>query len=130
MGDVKPTSPQTPPVLVVDDDPTFRSLVRLWLGIYGFHGIEADSAAHALESASTHPVQAVISDYAMPGGTGLDLLSTLRGSGSDVRFVLTSNLFPPAVAIAALSAGADAVVEKRYLLDSLPDLLAASAVAA
>ena len=55
MGHVKPSPSEMPPVLVVDDDPTFRSLLRLWLGIYGFQAVEADSAAHALESASTFP---------------------------------------------------------------------------
>jgi CheY-like chemotaxis protein len=130
MVDVKPSSPQTPPVLVVDDDPTFRSLVRLWLGIYGFDAVEAGSAAEAAESASIHPLRAVISDYSMPGATGLDLLADLRAAGSTVPFVLTSNLFPPAVPVTALAAGADAVVEKRRLLETLPDLLAPPAVAA
>jgi two-component system chemotaxis response regulator CheY len=126
---VKPSSPQTPPVLVVDDDPVFRSLVRLWLGIYGFDTLEAGSAAEAVESASAHPVHAIVSDYSMPGATGLDLLYDLRAAGSSVPFVLTSNLFPPGVPPAARAAGADAV-EKRRLIEALPGLLAPPAIAA
>jgi two-component system response regulator QseB len=130
MEDVKPSSPQTPPVLVVDDDPVFRSLVRLWLGIYGFTTLEADSAAEAVESASAHPLAAIVSDYFMPGETGLDLLYDLRAAGSRIPFVLTSSLFPEQVPAAARAAGADAVIEKNELIDALPRLLAAPPLAA
>ncbi len=68
--------------LVVDDYSTIRSLVTSQLLEFGFDGnfIEAENADQAIEVLETHEVDFVISDWNMPGKTGLDLLKWVRAN--------------------------------------------------
>ncbi|HSP99507.1 MAG TPA: CHASE3 domain-containing protein [Candidatus Dormibacteraeota bacterium] len=65
-------------VLVVDDDADTREGLRLALEIYGARVTVADSVTAALEALAQERPHAVISDIGMPGGTGLDLIRTIR----------------------------------------------------
>ncbi len=66
-------------LLVVDDMSTSRGLITQALEGFGLQQIEtADSAEEALGRLHQTPVHLVLSDYNMPGRTGLDLLEALR----------------------------------------------------
>jgi two-component system sensor histidine kinase RpfC len=65
-------------VLVVDDQPTNRLVIREVLTQAGHHVHEADGGEAALELLAGHRFDLVISDFHMPGLTGLDMLKELR----------------------------------------------------
>lgn len=65
-------------VLVVDDDRDARELVCTVLGRAGAQTAEAASVDEALSVLRTFPPDAVVSDVAMPGATGYDLVRRLR----------------------------------------------------
>jgi len=77
-------------VLVVDDDPVSRMMLAHVVRRAGHHVDEAESVATALPLLETRRFDLVISDYMMPGGTGLDLLEELPDS--TVPFVLLTGV--------------------------------------
>ena len=77
-------------VLVVDDDPVSRMMLAHVVRRAGHHVEEADSVASALPLLDAQAFDAVISDFMMPGGTGLDLLDALPDP--TVPFVLLTGV--------------------------------------
>jgi CheY-like chemotaxis protein len=102
-------------VLVVDDEPTMRALLELQLRRLGCDVIAAGTVAEAIEVLEREPVDAIVSDYAMPGGTGLNLLAYVRARGLSPRFVLTSAALPEGVAGAAEAGGAEIAAKEELV---------------
>ncbi len=85
-------------VLVVDDEPTLRQLVRRMLEAEGFHVEEASDGESALRlvQARGAPFDLILTDLSMPQIDGRQLSETLR-------------LFRPSVAVLCMSADPDSV---------------------
>ncbi len=64
-------------ILVVDDSPTNRELVRLILEPARFQVLLAEGFSDAIDVATTHKVDLILTDMHMPPSTGLDLLQAL-----------------------------------------------------
>jgi len=80
-------------VLVVDDMSVSRQLLSQMLEQIGIQGVRTTSTAQAaLADLVAHPADIVISDLHMPGGSGLDLLKSLRNDRrtANIRFVMIS----------------------------------------
>ena len=113
-------------VLAVDDDPDARDLISTALGQAGARVTGAGSVAEALEALSVEPIDLIVSDVAMPNGSGYDLVRAIRGNHR------TAGL--PAVAITAynrpedraraLAEGFDAHVGKPFDPRALVGLIA------
>lgn len=84
-----PKMPHT--VLVIDDEPAHRLMVRVVLGDAGFRVLEADNGATGLNILRTKSVDVVLLDMRMPGMSGLEVLQRLRESGT----------FPPVIMLTA-----------------------------
>jgi two-component system C4-dicarboxylate transport response regulator DctD len=110
------------PMLVVDDSLPVRIAFSKYIEQLGVRAVTAAAADEALEVVRAG-VSAVISDYLMFGGSGLDLLRNVRRLDPEIPFLLTSTLFPAGVREAAYEAGASIVIDKLALVDELPDLL-------
>jgi len=65
-------------VLVCDDDPIARSMVRHHLQQHGYQVIEAESGEEAIELAHQHSFDAILLDLFMPGMNGWETLSRLK----------------------------------------------------
>jgi len=65
-------------VLVVDDEPNVRSLVRDVLELNGYQVREASSGGEALTAVDSQPPDCVVMDVMMPGLSGIDVLAELR----------------------------------------------------
>jgi CheY-like chemotaxis protein len=100
-------------VLICDDEPSLRELIRISLdGPYEF--VEADDGEESLELALRVRPDVVILDMMMPRRTGLEVLNALRQEEelADMRvIVLTAQ---PATREQALRAGADIVMVKPF----------------
>lgn len=104
-------------VLVVDDDPDFRTLVCLHLGDLGIGVAAADSAQQALELLAARPVALVLTDLRMPGMDGAALRARLTRERPGLPVVLWSG---------SASDGEDVLAKGVTVLDqvvaSLPHL--------
>lgn len=78
-------------VLVIDDEPAHRLMVRVVLGDAGFRVLEADNGATGLNILRTKSVDVVLLDMRMPGMSGLEVLQRLREGGT----------FPPVIMLTA-----------------------------
>lgn len=78
-------------ILVVDDDPTVRAVLRAILVRGGYAVHTAAHAAEAIEVFQKHPFSLVLSDLSMPELDGFGLMSALRAlPGGDLPIVALS----------------------------------------
>ena len=105
-------------VLIVDDEPPIRKLLRMGLGTQGYHIIDAAKAKTALELMSAEP-DLVILDLGLPDMQGLDLLRQIRQLREDVPIVVLSSRGDEVAKVEALDLGADDYVTKPFGMDEL-----------
>lgn len=67
-----------PPVLVVDDDPSNRVLLRTFLGAAGHAVVEAATGEEALQVVAREPVRLVLLDVMLPGLSGFEVCQRLK----------------------------------------------------
>jgi putative nucleotidyltransferase with HDIG domain len=65
-------------VLVVDDDPSMRDILSLWVRSFGYDARESSSAEDALEHLASDPADVAICDVHMPGENGVWLAEQIR----------------------------------------------------
>ncbi len=102
------------PLLVVDDEPPIRRLLRTSLGAEGFEVIEADNAEKALTAIETRKPEIVILDLGLPDQDGLDVIRSIRTSGSKLPIVVLSSRGDERGKVEALELGADDYVTKPF----------------
>lgn len=105
-------------ILVVDDEPPIRKLLRLGLGAEGYQVLEAPKGAAALELLAQHP-DLVILDLGLPDIQGLDLLRMLRERSEGVPIVVLSSRADEAAKVEALDVGADDYITKPFGMKEL-----------
>jgi two-component system KDP operon response regulator KdpE len=107
-------------VLVVEDEPDIRAVLRTLLQTANYRTIEAETAARAMIEARTHKPDLLIVDLGLPDADGVDLIRRVR-QWSPVPILVLSARTMEEQKIAALDAGADDYVAKPF---SAPELLA------
>jgi two-component system KDP operon response regulator KdpE len=105
-------------VLVVDDEPPIRKLLRMGLGTQGYQVLEAPNARTALDLAAERP-DLIILDLGLPDMQGLELLRTLRERSEGVPIVVLSSRGDEAAKVEALDLGADDYVTKPFGMEEL-----------
>lgn len=111
-------------ILIVDDEPALREMIRGFLSQAGYHTCEAASCADALTVfRSAHP-DAVLLDVMLPDGDGFSLFSQLHAF-SDVPTLFLSARDEDAARLQGLGLGADDYITKPFLPEELLLRLAA-----
>jgi two-component system KDP operon response regulator KdpE len=105
-------------VLVVDDEPPIRKLLRMGLGTQGYQTIEAPNAKAALDLMMDMP-DLVILDLGLPDMQGLELLRQIRAWRQDLPIVVLSSRGDETAKVEALDLGADDYVTKPFGMDEL-----------
>ena len=105
-------------ILVVDDEPPIRKLLRMGLTTQGYDVLEAPSGKAAIELMARKP-DLVILDLGLPDMAGLELLRTLRAGNEAVPIVVLSSRGDEAGKVQALDGGADDYVTKPFGMDEL-----------
>jgi DNA-binding response OmpR family regulator len=100
-------------ILVVEDEPQLRNLLRLYLERDGHRVTEAGTGAAALAAFDAEPCDLVILDLMLPGMQGETVLEALRDAG-DVPVLITSAKRSDADRIGGLRAGADDYLAKPF----------------
>jgi CheY-like chemotaxis protein len=104
-------------VLIVDDEPDLRFVLRLSLG-QRYEVVEAENGQRALEAIAERRPDVVITDLMMPVLSGPELIARLRAD-PDLRDI-------PIIAVSAMSApdvNVDAVMRKPFSPQALADLV-------
>ncbi len=96
----------TPTVLIIDDEPAHRLMVRVVLGDAGFKVLEADNGPAGLAAVRTRPVDVILLDMRMPGMSGQEVLQRLQESGSCPPVIMLTAFGSVGNAVEAMKAGA------------------------
>jgi two-component system, OmpR family, KDP operon response regulator KdpE len=107
-------------ILVVEDEPALRNILRALFEAQNYRFVEASTAARALIEARSHKPDIVLVDLGLPDGDGVTVIRRVRG-WSAVPIIVLSARTMEEQKIAALDAGADDYVTKPF---SAPELLA------
>jgi two-component system, OmpR family, KDP operon response regulator KdpE len=107
-------------ILVIEDEPAIRTVLRVLLEAEGYRFIEADTALRAEIEARSHKPDLLLVDLGLPDGDGLKVIRRVR-AWSPVPVIVLSARTMEEQKIAALDAGADDYITKPF---SAPELLA------
>lgn len=126
MAPLTPSEARALRVVVADDTPELRLLIRVRLGRDGRFQVvgEAATGAEAVEVAARERPDLVLLDLAMPVMDGLQALPLIRERSPGTRVVVFSGVGAPQAADSAFAAGADDYVQKGTCLEALFDRLA------
>jgi two-component system KDP operon response regulator KdpE len=105
-------------ILVVDDDPQIRRVMKATLVGHSYEVIEARTGEDALEMFPREMPSLVLLDMNMPGMGGLDTCRAIR-AGSDTPVIILSVRNTEKDKVAALDAGADDYVTKPFGIEEL-----------
>ena len=117
FGDRCMTGPQLK-VLVVDDEPPIRKLLRMGLATANYQILEAPNGKAALALLAENP-DLVILDLGLPDIDGHELLRTIKARNERVPIVVLSSRGDEAGKVQALDYGADDYVTKPFGMDEL-----------
>ncbi len=105
-------------ILIVDDEPAIRRLLRSTLGVQDYSVLEAAGVAQALEVLGREKVDLIILDLGLPDGDGLEVINKLRPH-SQVPIIVLSSRDDERGKVQALDAGADDYVTKPFGVEEL-----------
>ena len=106
-------------VLVIDDEPPIRRLLRVGLSAQGYQIVEAPSGRAGLKILEEKAVDVVILDLGLPDIAGHDLLRMIREKHASLPVVVLSSRGDEAGKVEALDLGADDYVTKPFGLGEL-----------
>lgn len=113
------THNDTPTLLLVDDDATFRSVLSRALEKRGFSVTTADSVEAALPLALVNPPEFAVIDLKMHGASGLVLVQKLHELDAATRIVMLTGYANIATAVEAIKLGATQYLSKPANADEI-----------
>ena len=121
-------------VLIVDDDPSSRAVLRLICEAAGRRILEASTGEEALRRAVLDGIEVILLDIELPDMSGFEVCRRVRALGVTAAVLVVSADTRPNAVRLALESGADDYVRKPYgvrdLLDRLDAHLGGSRVIA
>jgi two-component system KDP operon response regulator KdpE len=105
-------------IMIVDDEPPIRKLLRMGLSTQGYDILEAPNGKIALDLLQQGPAL-IILDLGLPDVQGHDLLRMIRGRNDSVPIVVLSSRGDEAGKVQALDLGADDYLTKPFGMDEL-----------
>jgi DNA-binding NtrC family response regulator len=111
-------------ILVVDDEPLMREVLRDFLTTIGFEIRTADDGWSALEVIRQTPLDLVLLDIAMPGMDGIETLRQITTRRADLPVVMVTAYDDVNTASQAYLEAAAAYVTKPFNLDALERVVA------
>lgn len=106
-------------ILIVDDEPPIRKLLRVGLATQDYAVSEAMNAKVATEMVKSEKPDLIVLDLGLPDMAGHDLLAKWRGEGLDLPIVILSSRTDEAGIVKALELGADDYITKPFGMNEL-----------
>src|ERR1035438_10465030 len=101
-------------ILVTDDDPDLRRVLRRTLDALGFEVAESSNGEQALKQVETHQFHAILLDVNMPGAGGIATCREMRRKDPRLQILMLTVRDREADKIEALDAGADDYITKPF----------------
>jgi len=111
------------PVWIIDDDRSIRWVFEKALAREGISFKLFTSAPEALAALESNAPQVVVSDIRMPGGSGLQLLETIKERDPDLPVIIMTAYSDLESAVAAFQGGAFEYLPKPFDVDHAIDLI-------
>jgi two-component system, OmpR family, KDP operon response regulator KdpE len=105
-------------ILVVDDEPQMRRVLRTALTAHGYEAVDARSGEEALLKLEAERFDFIFLDLNLPGLSGISVCRAIR-AGSEVPIIVISVRMSEKDKITALDAGADDYVTKPFGIQEL-----------
>ena len=99
-------------ILIIDDDKTFRIILKETLIKEGYYTMEADSGKKGLEMVISEQPDLVITDFQMPGMSGLDVLQAIIKMKTGIPVIMITGFSDTENIIKAIQIGAFDYLEK------------------
>ena len=106
-------------ILIVDDEPPIRKLLRVGLSTQDYAVVEAMNAKVAMELVKSEKPDLVVLDLGLPDLPGHDLLARWRAEGIDLPIIILSSRTDEAGIVKALELGADDYITKPFGMNEL-----------
>jgi len=106
-------------ILVVDDDPVARKIVRRNLATIEYQVLTAPSVAAAIQILDATPVDLVVTDLKMPKVGGIDLIRHVRANFEDTAVIMITGYASIETAVAAVKEGAEDYLPKPFTDEEL-----------
>ncbi len=106
-------------ILIVEDDLTFATMLKTWLGKKGFSVDTASSNARARKQLTTQPYDLVLSDLRLPDQDGIFLLSWMKEQEHNIPLIIMTGYADIQSAVQAIKHGASDYISKPVQPDEL-----------
>lgn len=106
-------------ILIVEDDLTFSTMLKTWLGKKGFDVETASTSARARKILLSKEFDLVISDLRLPDQDGINLLSWLREQKKNIPFIIMTGYAEIQSAVQCMKLGATDYISKPIQPDEL-----------
>jgi two-component system, NtrC family, response regulator HydG len=118
MGE-KPMAATPFKILVVDDSPDTREVVRRHLEADGYRVFTADGVEEAVRFLSDNPIDLIVTDFKMPKVSGMDLVRHVRENFADAEIMMITGYPTIATAVEAVKTGAEEYLVKPFTEEEL-----------
>lgn len=112
-------------ILIIDDEPQLRNLLRISLELDKYNVLEASTGAEGIDAAATHIPDLILLDLGLPDRSGHDVLKHLREWYSRPVIILSVQSGPEDI-VKALDAGANDYLVKPFRNEELAARIRAS----
>lgn len=109
----------TPSILIIEDDLTFATMLKTWLGKKGFEVDTAGSSSRAKKQLSARSYDLILSDLRLPDQDGIHLLAWLRNQSCTTPFIIMTSYAEIQTAVQAIKQGASNYIAKPVQPDEL-----------
>lgn len=106
-------------ILIVEDDLTFATMLKTWLGKKGFSVDTASSNARARKQLDAQPYDLVLSDLRLPDQDGIFLLSWMKEQKYNIPLIIMTGYADIQSAVQAIKHGASDYISKPVQPDEL-----------
>ncbi len=106
-------------ILVVDDSPDTREVVRRHLESDGYRVFTTDGVDAAVQFLARNPIDLIITDFKMPRVSGMDLVRHVRENHADAEIMMITGFPTIATAVEAVKTGAEEYLVKPFTDEEL-----------
>lgn len=110
-------------ILIVDDDREFLGIVSQYLNAYDFETLLAENVLEAVQLLEVSHIDALLSDFQMPGGSGLDLLAHVSALYPQLPFIMMTGCQSASLKHEVIRMGGIGCMEKPFSLRDLVTVL-------
>jgi DNA-binding response OmpR family regulator len=111
--------PRQASIVIADDDPGIRNLLRDMLRTSGYHVLEAANGKQAIDHIRRERVDLLVTDLVMPDQEGIETIREARKQLSSLRILAMSGGFGEAFLKLSSKVGADDIIRKPFETDAI-----------